>query len=48
MTFSWVMKRLALCIGILVFAVGSVAWLTYASIDQTEAQSKPAQTAASQ
>jgi hypothetical protein len=33
MTFGWVMKRALLGIAILVLSMGSVAWLTYASID---------------
>jgi hypothetical protein len=48
MSFGWVMKRLALGIFILVVAVGSVAWLTYASIEQSASQSSPAETAANQ
>jgi hypothetical protein len=39
MSFGWVMKRIALGVCILVLAVGSVAWLTYASIEQSDAQS---------
>ena len=33
MTFGWVMKRALLGIAILFVSMGSVAWLTYASID---------------
>jgi hypothetical protein len=33
MTLGWVMKRALLGIAILVVTMGSVAWLTYASID---------------
>ena len=33
MSFGWVMKRALLGIAILVVSMGSVAWLTYASID---------------
>jgi hypothetical protein len=32
-TLGWALKRALLAIAILVLAVGSVAWLTYASID---------------
>ncbi len=38
MSFGWVLKRIALGVLILVVAVGSVAWLTYASIEQSDAQ----------
>lgn len=33
MTFSWVLKRAVLGIAILVVAFGSIAWLTYATIE---------------
>lgn len=33
MSFRWVMKRALLGVAILVVSMGSVAWLTYASID---------------
>jgi hypothetical protein len=33
MTLGWVMKRALLGIAILFISMGSVAWLTYASID---------------
>ena len=34
-TLGWALKRALLGIAILVIAMGSVAWLTYASIDPT-------------
>jgi hypothetical protein len=33
MTLSWVLKRSAIGIAILTVAIGTMAWLTYASID---------------
>jgi hypothetical protein len=42
-TMSWVLKRAALGIGILFVAMSLVAWLMYASIDETlDAGSEPA------
>lgn len=33
MTLRWILKRTALAVAILVVTIGSMAWLTYASID---------------
>lgn len=35
-TFGWFLKRTILGIAILMVAMGSLAWLTYASIDQDQ------------
>lgn len=45
MTLRWVLKRVALGVIILVVAFGSIAWLTYASIEQGEAAIDDAETA---
>ena len=42
MSLGWVMKRTALGLLILAIAMGSIAWLTYASIDQSAAVTIPA------
>ena len=47
-TLRWVMKRVALGVIILVVAFGSIAWLTYASIEQGEAAIDDAETANAQ
>jgi K+-transporting ATPase A subunit len=33
MTLAWVLKRTALAVAILMVSIGTMAWLTYASID---------------
>ena len=48
MTLRWVMKRVALGVVILVVAFGSIAWLTYASIEQGAAAIDDAETANAQ
>ena len=45
MTLRWVLKRVALGVIILMVAFGSIAWLTYASIEQGEAAIDDAETA---
>lgn len=47
-TLGWVMKRVALGVIILVLAFGSIAWLTYASIEHDAASSDGAETANAQ
>jgi len=44
-TFAWVVRRLALGAAILFVAIGSLAWLTHASIQEAGAQLSPAETA---